>query len=177
MVIFLVAAKAKGVSIFKNISIEPEVIDLINFLNKSGAKIKFIGKRTIKIVGVKEFLNGTSKFDILIPLRFDEEYREFPFKVVSIDFSKDRKEGNLDLGQKDNKKGYVESNVFVQIMNHNRHHDGNHIVETIPYFKFFSDRNRQSVDKYEKYLQDNKMFKVLADAQTFYETFNSEEKV
>ena len=126
---------------------------------------------------VKEFLNGTSKFDILIPSRYDEEYREFPFKVVSIDFSKDRKEGNLDLGQKDNKKGYVESNVFVQIMNHNRHHDGNHIVETIPYFKFFSDKNRQYVDKYEKYLQDNKMFKVLADAQTFYETFNSEEKV
>ena len=49
---------AKGVQILENISIEPEVIDLINFLNKSGAKIKFIGKRTIKILGVKEFLNG-----------------------------------------------------------------------------------------------------------------------
>ena len=54
----MAAVLAKGVSIFKNISIEPEVIDLINFLNKSGAKIKFIGKRTIKIEGVKEFLNG-----------------------------------------------------------------------------------------------------------------------
>ena len=31
-----------------------ESIDLINFLNKSGAKIKFIGKRTIKIEGVKD---------------------------------------------------------------------------------------------------------------------------
>ena len=53
----MAAVLAKGVSIFKNISIEPEVIDLINFLNKSGAKIKFIGKRTIRIEG-KEFLNG-----------------------------------------------------------------------------------------------------------------------
>ena len=35
----------------KNISIEPEVLDLINFLNKSGSKIYFIGKRTIKING------------------------------------------------------------------------------------------------------------------------------
>ena len=56
--LIMAAVLAKGVSIFKNISIEPEVIDLINFLNKSGAKIKFIGKRTIRIEGVKEFLNG-----------------------------------------------------------------------------------------------------------------------
>ena len=30
----------KGFHILKNISIEPEVLDLINFLNKSGAKIR-----------------------------------------------------------------------------------------------------------------------------------------
>ncbi len=50
---------AKGSHTIKQISIEPEVIDLINFLNKSGADIKFIGKRSIKIKGVKELINGT----------------------------------------------------------------------------------------------------------------------
>ena len=40
---------SKGVTTLKNISIEPEVIDLINFLNKGGAKIRFIGKRTLMI--------------------------------------------------------------------------------------------------------------------------------
>ena len=50
---------AKGSHTIKQISIEPEVIDLINFLNNSGADIKFIGKRSIKIRGVKELINGT----------------------------------------------------------------------------------------------------------------------
>ena len=49
----------KGVHYIKNISIEPEVIDLITFLNNSGANIKFLGKRSIKITGVKELINGT----------------------------------------------------------------------------------------------------------------------
>ncbi len=49
----------KGIHYIKNISIEPEVIDLINFLNSSGAEIKFLGKRSIKIKGVKELVNGT----------------------------------------------------------------------------------------------------------------------
>ena len=50
---------AKGSHLIKNISIEPEVIDLINFLNNSGADIKFLGKRSIKVTGVKELINGT----------------------------------------------------------------------------------------------------------------------
>ena len=48
----------KGTHHIKNISIEPEVIDLINFLNNSGADIKFLGKRSIKITGVKELISG-----------------------------------------------------------------------------------------------------------------------
>lgn len=44
----------KGVTILNNIAIEPEVIDVINFLNESGASITFIGENTIKIVGVKK---------------------------------------------------------------------------------------------------------------------------
>ncbi len=49
---------AKGTHYIKNISIEPEVIDLINFLNNSGADIKFLGKRSIKINGVNELIKG-----------------------------------------------------------------------------------------------------------------------
>ena len=48
----------KGTHKISNISIEPEVLDLINFLNKSGAKIKFVGGRTIKIEGIKKLTKG-----------------------------------------------------------------------------------------------------------------------
>ena len=50
---------AKGVSYLKNISREPEVLVLINWMNKSGAQIRFKGKRTIKITGVKKLKGGT----------------------------------------------------------------------------------------------------------------------
>ena len=49
----------KGTHIVRNISIEPEILDLIKFLNSSGAKIKFLGKRTIKIFGIKELESGS----------------------------------------------------------------------------------------------------------------------
>ncbi len=49
----IAACLANGTTILRNCAIEPEIIDLINFLKLGGAKIKFIGKRTIKIDGVK----------------------------------------------------------------------------------------------------------------------------
>ena len=51
-----------------NISVEPEVIDLIKFLNNSGAKIKFIGRRSIKIRGIKNLITGSHK---IIPDRIE----------------------------------------------------------------------------------------------------------
>ena len=36
----------------KNCAIEPEVLDLTNFLKNAGANIKWIGKRTCQIIGV-----------------------------------------------------------------------------------------------------------------------------
>ena len=45
---------AKGTSILTNCAIEPEIKDLVNFLNKMGCKIKWISDRSIKIDGVKE---------------------------------------------------------------------------------------------------------------------------
>ena len=48
----------KGQHYIKNISIEPEVTDLINFLNNSGVDIKFIGRRSIVVKGIKELIDG-----------------------------------------------------------------------------------------------------------------------
>ncbi len=59
----IAACLAKGITILKNCAIEPEIKDLTNFLKLSGAKIKWIGKRTIKIEGVN-FLNSI-KYSIM----------------------------------------------------------------------------------------------------------------
>ncbi len=55
----IAACLANGITILRNCAIEPEIIDLINFLKSGGAKIKFIGKRTMKIEGIKS-LESTS---------------------------------------------------------------------------------------------------------------------
>ena len=55
----IAACLANGITILRNCAIEPEIIDLINFLKSGGAKIKFIGKRTLKIEGIK-YLKSTS---------------------------------------------------------------------------------------------------------------------
>ena len=51
--ILMAASLASGKSTLKNCAIEPEVIDLINFLNKCGALIK-VKNRTITVRGVEE---------------------------------------------------------------------------------------------------------------------------
>ena len=52
--LIIAASLAKGITILSNCAIEPEIKDLVNFLNEMGCKIKWISKRTIKITGVKE---------------------------------------------------------------------------------------------------------------------------
>ena len=50
----LAAVLASGKTILKNCEIEPEIKnDLTNFLNKAGVKVRWIGKRTVEIIGVK----------------------------------------------------------------------------------------------------------------------------
>ena len=61
--LIIAASMAKGTSVLSNCAIEPEIKDLVNFLNKIGAKIKWIGKRTVKIFGVKKFKK--SKYKIM----------------------------------------------------------------------------------------------------------------
>lgn len=51
--LILAAATAKGTTVLTNTAKEPEIIDLINFLNKCGAKIKYSYDGTIVIDGVR----------------------------------------------------------------------------------------------------------------------------
>jgi UDP-N-acetylglucosamine 1-carboxyvinyltransferase len=55
--IMMAAALAQGVTIIENPAQEPEIVDLANFLNKMGARIKGAGTDMIKIEGV-ERLHG-----------------------------------------------------------------------------------------------------------------------
>ena len=56
--IMMAAVLAQGQTILENAAEEPEIIDLANFLNKMGAKIRGAGTDTIRIDGV-ERLGGT----------------------------------------------------------------------------------------------------------------------
>ncbi|NLY70370.1 MAG: UDP-N-acetylglucosamine 1-carboxyvinyltransferase [Clostridiales bacterium] len=56
--IMMAAALAEGHTIIENAAEEPEIVDLANFMNKMGAKVKGAGTDTIRIEGVKE-LRGT----------------------------------------------------------------------------------------------------------------------
>ena len=51
--LIIAACLAKGKTILKNCAIEPEIKDLTNFLRSAGANIKWSGKRTVQIEGVK----------------------------------------------------------------------------------------------------------------------------
>ncbi len=51
--IIMAAVLAKGQTIIENCAVEPEIVDLANFLNKTGADIRGAGTDTIKINGVK----------------------------------------------------------------------------------------------------------------------------
>ena len=52
--LIIAACFAKGISTLSNCAIEPEIKDLVNFLNKMGCLIKWTSKRTIKIIGVNK---------------------------------------------------------------------------------------------------------------------------
>ena len=64
----MAAVKAKGLTKLYNVSREPEVVDLVNFLNQSGANIKFKGQRKIHIQGVKKLYGEHYK---IIPDRIE----------------------------------------------------------------------------------------------------------
>ena len=59
--LMIAACLAKGQTTLSNCAIEPEIKDLSNFLCSIGAKIVWIGKRQVKIIGVKIFKQSNYK--------------------------------------------------------------------------------------------------------------------
>ena len=51
--LIIAASLAKGTTVLNNCAIEPEIKDLVNFLIKLGCDIKWTGKRSLKIIGIK----------------------------------------------------------------------------------------------------------------------------
>ncbi len=60
----LAATLSEGTTVIENVAKEPHIVDLANFLNSMGAKIKGAGTDTIKITGVKE-LKQKSSYSII----------------------------------------------------------------------------------------------------------------
>jgi UDP-N-acetylglucosamine 1-carboxyvinyltransferase len=66
--IMMAATLAEGTTILENVAKEPEIVDLANFLNKMGAKVRGAGTGTLKIEGVDK-LYGTEHY--IIPDRIE----------------------------------------------------------------------------------------------------------
>ena len=66
--IMMIASMTEGETIIDNSAMEPEIIDLQNFLNKLGANIKGAGTSTIRIKGVKKLGGCTHQ---IIPDRIE----------------------------------------------------------------------------------------------------------
>jgi len=62
--LILASVLTKGKTILKNVAREPEIVDLVNFLNSIGAKIKGAGTKTIEIEGVK-YLGGVKNYRVI----------------------------------------------------------------------------------------------------------------
>ena len=57
--VMLAACCAKGTTVIENAAREPHIVDVANFLNIMGAKIKGAGTSTIRITGVSKLHGGT----------------------------------------------------------------------------------------------------------------------
>ncbi|NLJ98000.1 MAG: UDP-N-acetylglucosamine 1-carboxyvinyltransferase [Tissierellia bacterium] len=66
--IMMAAVMAEGETIIDNAAMEPEIVDLANFLNKLGADVKGAGTSSIKIKGVKKLGGATHS---IIPDRIE----------------------------------------------------------------------------------------------------------
>ncbi len=57
--LIIAATFARGTTVLKNCATEPEIKDLVNFLIKMGCNLKWVAKRSLKIVGVNQ-INETN---------------------------------------------------------------------------------------------------------------------
>ncbi len=53
--VMLAASMADGVTVMENAALEPEVIDVANFINAMGGSVRGAGTETIRVTGVKKF--------------------------------------------------------------------------------------------------------------------------
>ena len=56
--IMMLATYAKGQTVIENAAAEPEIVDLANYLNSMGAKVRGAGTNVIKITGVEKLTNN-----------------------------------------------------------------------------------------------------------------------
>jgi len=140
--LIIAASMAKGTSILSNCAIEPEIKDLVNFLNKIGAKIKWIGRRTIKIFGVKKFKENKYK---IMPDRIEAgtymiaaAITEGKILINGIDSKLIKTE--IDLLKKIGVKVFVFKNKLKVIGSNNIK---NTIIKTAPYPGFPTDLQAQ----------------------------------
>ncbi len=57
--ILMAACLAEGKTVIENAAVEPEIVDLANYLSNMGANIKGAGTDTIRVVGVKQLKGST----------------------------------------------------------------------------------------------------------------------
>jgi len=57
--LIIAASMAKGTTLLNNCAIEPEIKDLVNFLNSIGCNIKWVSKRSLRIIGVSKIKEKT----------------------------------------------------------------------------------------------------------------------
>ncbi len=140
--IILASVLAKGETIISNCATEPEIVDLIEFLNKIGAKIEGGGTETIKIKGV-DTLNSCNH--TIIPDRIEAgtfltlgaaTKGELNILNVNCEHLKavisKLKEINVDIEEKDNSIKVFGKNIFKNID-----------IKTMPYPGFPTDMQPQ----------------------------------
>ena len=140
--IIMASVLAKGETIISNCATEPEIVDLIDFLNKMGAKIEGGGTETVKIKGVNELnscahtiipdrieagtflvLGAATKGDLNI---FDVNCEHL--KAITSKL----KEINVDIEEKDNMIKVFSKNTFKNVD-----------IKTMPYPGFPTDMQPQ----------------------------------
>lgn len=140
--IIMASVLAKGTTVISNCATEPEIVDLIEFLNKMGAKIEGGGTETIKIKGVDSLNNCEHT---IIPDRIEAgtflvlgaaTKGELNILDVNCEHLKavtsKLREINVDIEEKDNKIFVSGKNIFKNVD-----------IKTMPYPGFPTDMQPQ----------------------------------
>ena len=133
---------AKGETIISNCAIEPEIVDLADFINKLGGKVEGAGTDTIKILGVENL--GNCKHNIIsdrieagtflvlgAATKGEIEVKNINFEHLKSITSK-LKEINVEVEEKENSIKVFCKNVFKNVD-----------IKTMPYPGFPTDMQPQ----------------------------------